>query len=693
MDALHRLFNSSGTLSLGDCYLWQADTVWLNVGGDLLAGCAYLALLAALYLFFFVRKRRLELPTGRLPILFAAFMLLGGATHFYTVWTMWHSAYRLEGVLKLLSGVVALGAAIALLRIRPWPIRLPAAAQPQSDVAMRTGRLAASNARLRDEIATRELTEQQLRRSDQRFHLAVQALPGYIYDWDSADGRVERSEGFAGVTGFAPDEAPATSDWWTSRIHPEDVDRVRTAARAAHESDASSFGCEYRARHKAGHYVWVGDHAVLVRGPRAEVIRVVGNVVDISDRKQAEAEHAALLETEQFARNEAERANRLKDEFLGTLSHELRTPLSTIRSWAHLLRLTPDNVAQVTDGAAIIERNALMQARLLGDLLDMSRILAGKLRLDVQPVELASVVQSAIDTVRAAAESKGVRLQVVLAPIAVDVRGDPARLQQVVWNLLSNAIKFTPPDGRVHVSLDRVRSHVEIVISDTGRGIAPEFMPAIFQRFRQADSSSTREHEGLGLGLAIVKQLVELHGGVVRAASAGIGKGASFTIELPIAAVVIAATEGRVYSRSPMADAPWIPRLDGVAVLVVDDQLDSADGAARLLASAGATVSTANSVEAALQKVEGGPPDVIVSDIGMPNRDGFDLIRSLQERESSVPLIALTAFARAEDRTRTILAGFDAHITKPADPAELITTVAAVRKRSRLAHERSAEHQ
>jgi PAS domain S-box-containing protein len=693
MDAFRRLFNSAGTLSLGDCFGWQADAVWLNVGGDLLVGCAYLALAAALYLFFVVRKRRLELPAGALPTLFAAFMLLGGAAHFFAVWTLWNPAYRLEGLLKLASGVAALGAAIALVRLRPWPIRRSAASPLPFDVAARAGLLPAANGRLQDAIAARELTEQELRKSEQRFRLAAQALPGYIYDLDPADGRVERSEGFATVTGFAPDEAPAASDWWASRIHPEDVERVQAASRAAHESDASSFSCEYRARHKAGHYVWVWDHAVLVRGPRAEVIRVVGNVVDISDRKQVEAERAALLETEQAARNEAERANRLKDEFLGTLSHELRTPLSTIRSWAHLLRLNPNNGAQVAEGAAIIERNALMQARLLGDLLDMSRILAGKLRLDVQPVDLESVLQSAIDTVRAAAETKGVRLQVVLAPITVDVRGDPARLQQVVWNLLSNAIKFTPKGGRVHVSLARVRSHVEIVVSDTGRGIAPEFMPAIFQRFRQADSSSTREHEGLGLGLAIVKQLVELHGGVVHATSAGIGKGASFTIELPVAAIVVAPTEGRVYARAPMADAAWIPRLDGVAVLVVDDQLDSADGAARLLASAGATVSTANSVEAALQKVAGGPPDVIVSDIGMPNRDGFDLIRSLQERQSSVPLIALTAFARAEDRTRTILAGFDAHITKPADPAELITTVAAVRRRTQLARPAAAGRQ
>jgi PAS domain S-box-containing protein len=656
-------------------------------------GCASLALLGALYLFFFVRKRRLELPTGTLAILFATFMLIDGATHFHAVWTVWNPAYRLEGVLKLAAGIAALGAAIALLRISPWPIRLAAAAPQRSDVAARTGALAASNARLRDEIAARESTERDLRKSEQRFRLAAQALPGYIYDLNPADDGVELSEGFTTVTGFAINEVPATADWWTSRIHPEDVERVLAVTRTAHESEECSYGCEYRVRHKAGHYVWVWDHAVMVRGPRGEVIRVVGNVVAISDRKQVEAERTALLEAEQVARTEAERANRLKDEFLGTLSHELRTPLSTIRSWAHLLRLSPNNVAQVAEGAAIIERNALMQARLLGDLLDMSRILAGKLRLDVQPVDLASVVQSAIDTVRAAAESKGVRLQVVLAPIAVDVRGDAARLQQIVWNLLSNAIKFTPKGGRVHVSLARVRSHVQIAVSDTGRGIAPEFMPAIFQRFQQADSSSSREHEGLGLGLAIVKQLVELHGGVVHAASAGIGKGATFTIELPIAAVVITGTEGRVYARAPMADAPWIPRLDGVAVLVVDDQVDSADGAARLLASAGAKVSTADSVEAALQKLEGGPPDVIVSDIGMPARDGFDLIRSLQEMKSRVPLIALTGFARAEDRTRTILAGFDAHITKPADPAELITTVAAVRRRSQLARQAAAGHQ
>jgi hypothetical protein len=525
-------------------------------------------------------------------------------------------------------------------------------------------------------VSERADIERRLQASEERFRLASEALPGYIYDREG-DGTVSRSAGFRRVTGFDPSAVPPTLEWWLQRIHPLDVDDVRSQVAAAFASGAPSFSCEYRIRHKEGHYLWVWDQAVIVRDETGHPVRIVGTVIDITDRKHAESERAALLEREQAARMEAEKANRIKDEFLGTLSHELRTPLSTIRSWAHVLKLNPGDAAQVATAAQVIERNAQLQAQLIGDLLDMSRIAAGKLRLEVQPVDLRGIVQAAMETIRPAAESKSIQFQCVIEPIGDEVHGDPTRLQQVVWNLLSNAIKFTPREGRVRISVARVESHVEVVVADTGMGIAPEQLQTIFERFRQADGAPARRRDGVGLGLAIVKQLVELHGGSVRAHSEGEGKGAVFTVELPLGV----ASSARV-RRTPSIP-PDTPRLDGIAVLVVDDRADAAESTARLLGAAGADVSCCMSVDDTLEFLGARDVDVIVTDIVMPMRDGFDLIRAIGAGGRHVPIIALTAFARSEDRTRTLLAGFDAHLAKPADPAELITAVAALHARTR----------
>jgi PAS domain S-box-containing protein len=535
--------------------------------------------------------------------------------------------------------------------------------------------LTTSHDRLQEEIHAREEKERSLLASEERFRLAAQALRGYVYDRDLLEDTVERSEGFTRVTGFTSDEAPAGSGWWESRIHPQDLEQRRTTAVAAYKSGTSSFSVEYRLRHKSGDYIWLWEHAILVRDVAGRVIRIVGNIIDVSDRKQAEADHQALLESEQAARREAETANRLKDEFLGVLSHELRTPLSTIRSWATILKMNPSDAAQVAKCAEIIERNVQTQTQLIGDLLDMNRIAAGKLRLEVQPVDIAAVVRAAIDTVRPAAESRNIKIYCAAEPVVTQVHGDPTRLQQVVWNLLANAIKFTPKDGRVNVKVGRVDSQAQIAVSDTGRGISPDLLPEIFDRFRQSDWSSRKHEEGLGLGLAIVKQLIELHGGTVRAESAGEGKGATFTIALPIPGIM------QIY---PAFRAPTLPalRLDGATVLVVDDQPDAAAGTARLLESAGAAVFSSHSVNEALEMMKAHDIDIIVSDIGMPQRDGFNFIRALRETGDRTPMVALTAFARSEDRSRTLMEGFELHVSKPADPAELIAAVANVHARA-----------
>jgi signal transduction histidine kinase/ActR/RegA family two-component response regulator len=396
---------------------------------------------------------------------------------------------------------------------------------------------------------------------------------------------------------------------------------------------------------------------------------------DITATRRAEDERRQLLESERFARAEAERASSMKDEFLATLSHELRTPLSAILGWAHILRARRMSEAELHQGLEVIERNARMQTELIEDLLDMSRITSGKMRLDVQPVEPVTFIEAALETVRPAAEGKGINLSKLLDPAAGPVMGDPNRLQQIVWNLLSNAIKFTGKDGRVQVLLERVSSHVEITVADTGIGIKPEFLPHVFDRFRQADSSATRTAKGLGLGLSIVKHLVEQHGGSVHVTSPGKGQGATFSLQIPLT-VVHRKGIGGIATDFKRSD------LSGVTVLVIDDQADARELIQRVLTECDAKVITAGTAAEALRAVETERPDVLVSDIGMPDVDGYELLRRVRAlghaRGGRLPAIALTAFARSEDRTRALRAGFLVHVSKPVEPAELVATVASV---------------
>ncbi len=409
----------------------------------------------------------------------------------------------------------------------------------------------------------------------------------------------------------------------------------------------------------------------------------IGIARDISERKQAESERELLLQREQEARLQSEEANRIKDDFLATLSHELRTPLNAILGWAQMLQTHNLNESDAEKALATIERNARSQSQLIEDLLDVSRIITGKLRLDVRAVDLTGVVMAAVDAVRPAAEAKNIRLQTLLDPQAGPISGDPDRMQQVVWNLLSNAVKFTPKGGRVQVRLERINSHVEIVISDTGKGIEPEFLPNVFDRFRQSDGSMTRRHGGLGLGLAIVRQLVELHGGIVSVESAGDGQGSTFTVNLPLLPVRTESrrNEDRVHpaARSgALVDCP--PELAGLGILLVEDEADSRELLNLVLVSCGAAVTTAGSAAEAFQLIQDGKFDVIISDIGMPEEDGFSLISRLRElpaeQGGNIPAVALTAYARAEDRIQALRSGFQMHIAKPVEPSELVAVVA-----------------
>jgi PAS domain S-box-containing protein len=427
---------------------------------------------------------------------------------------------------------------------------------------------------------------------------------------------------------------------------------------------------------------------VITESSRRYNARDVALAEAVANRAAVAIDNARLLAAERRARGEAEAANRAKDEFLAVLSHELRTPLNAVYGWARMLRAGQVPAEATERGLEAIVRNANAQVQLIDDLLDISRVITGKMRLDVRSVDLRTVIEAALDSVRPAAVAKDIRVQTVLDPRAGPITGDPDRLQQVVWNLLMNAVKFTPRGGRVQVHLQRVNSHVEIVVSDTGLGMSADVLPFIFDRFRQGDSSSTRVHTGLGLGLALVKHLVELHGGDVTAQSPGQGKGATFIVTLPLTIAEISA--GPAPREHPTAASLELPtlvtRLDGVRVLVVDDDRDALDLASAILSQAGAVVKTCSSASEALQAFPQWRPDVLVSDIEMPGEDGYALIRKIRalesERTGKTPAVALTAYGRVQDRMLALTAGFNMHVPKPVDPGELTTIIASLAARA-----------
>jgi PAS domain S-box-containing protein len=395
------------------------------------------------------------------------------------------------------------------------------------------------------------------------------------------------------------------------------------------------------------------------------------------------AERETLLSSERAARSEAERLGHLKDEFLATLSHELRTPLNAIQGWSALMRQPNVAEAERARGLEVIERNSRMQAQIISDLLDMSRIVSGKIHLEVQQIQLHAVIEAAIESVRPTAENKRIRVVTLLDSKVGSTRGDPNRLQQVLWNLLTNAVKFTPAGGRIQVILERVNSHVEIVVEDTGIGIEPEFLPHVFDRFRQADASTTRRYGGLGLGLSIVKTLTELHGGAVRVKSPGKDLGATFIVSLPVSVVgPEPASVAKPVTRSESnVESIELPRLEGTRILVVDDEVDGRLLLSRILEGRGAVPTCVGNANDALAVLKSQEFDLMLSDVGMPDMDGYQLmqeIRKLPEAIARIPAIAVTAYARAEDRQRSLLFGYQMHIAKPIDARELVAAISSL---------------
>jgi PAS domain S-box-containing protein len=691
------------------------------------------------------------------------------------------------------------------------------------------------------DVTARRLVERNLQASEERFRLAAQAIDGVVYDWNVQTGEVYRSEGLYHLIGTRPEEAAPTREWWTERIHPDDLKFLTSTIFALQTSEAKSYDFEYRVRHADGHWVDVWDRGYLVRNDQGLVARVVGSssditarkrleralrvsetkfkrlvdsnivgmivadtefileandvffemvgysredlatgnlrwtdltppeyapldeqgllqlqttgkctpfekeyirkdgsrlpiligattleeppttwlclILDLSDRKRAEAERENLLLRERLAREEAENANRIKDEFLTVLSHELRSPLNPILGWTKLLQSRKFGEAETRRALETIERNARLQTQLIEDLLDVSRILRGKMVLNVYPVNLLTITQAAIETVHLAAEAKQISirledLQDSPPPSSIIVSGDAARLQQVVWNLLSNSVKFTPEGGRVTVRLQRVVAgnggdggdrgaaynsslsslsspssspppdspsplfYAQITVTDTGKGIKPEFLPYVFDYFRQEDGRTTRQFGGLGLGLAIVRYLTELHGGSVSAQSVGEGRGATFTVLLPLFQQEKAVAQN---NQALFSILPHPTCLAAVRILVVDDEADMRELILTLLQQYGAEVATAASAEEALSKLGTFQPNLLISDIGMPRVDGYMLMQQVRKLSpqtgGTVPAIALTAYAGEYNQRQALAAGFQLHLGKPVEPNELIEAI------------------
>jgi PAS domain S-box-containing protein len=658
------------------CMAYEAPVIWLHLISDLLIAAAYFSIPFALVVFV---KRRTDLAFNWMFYLFAAFILACGTTHLFSVLALWHPVYRLDGIVKLLTAAVSVVTAVMLWPLLPKALALPSSAELELRVRERTEELARVN--------------QALRESEAQMRLVTDALPVLI-SYVDRDERY-RFNNRAYETWFAHARHEMTGCTLREVLGDAAYQQIQPFVKRALAGEMVTF--ERTIPYKDG-----GTRDVQVSylpdvEPGGQARGYYAMVLDISDRRRAEAERESLLAREQLARAEAERASNLKDEFLATLSHELRTPLNAILGWAQVLR-RQETTGDVANGLAVIERNARVQAQLIEDLLDLSRIISGKLRIDVQRVDAAEVIRAAVESVRPSAEAKEIRLETVLDSHAGVVRGDPARLQQVIWNLLNNAVKFTPKGGKVQIALERVNSHVEVTVADTGDGIAPEFLPHVFDRFRQADGAITRSYGGLGIGLAIVKSIVEAHGGTVRAKSPGLGGGATFSIELPLMVVhedgnQLADRKHPRLANLGVEDEEFVCEeklLQGISVLVVDDESDARDLIRKVLDDCSATVMVANSGAEALQLVEQSRPDVIVSDIGMPNMDGYELMRRIRELApeagGTTPAAALTAFARSEDRRRALIAGYQSHVAKPVEPAELVTVVASLAgrmKRSR----------
>ncbi|MDZ8051575.1 MAG: ATP-binding protein [Aulosira sp. ZfuVER01] len=701
MSELWNLFFTSGPfIPHGHCYLWKTDLVWLHILSDAIIALAYYSIPATL--FYFVNKRQ-DLPFHWIFLLFSGFIVACGTTHLMEIWTLWHPTYWLSGSIKAVTATISLFTAVQLVPLVPQALALPSPAQLEQAnqqlqtqiaerlkieaelrkyqnhleelVTIRTNEISKANEQLQQEIAERQRILEVLRQSEERYRYLAEAIPQLVWTTDTNGEANYFNQNWCNYTGLTLEQSLGSG--WMVVLHPEDVEITYEAWSNA-VKNSTLYETEYRFKRAVdGSYRWQLARGLPLKDEQGHVVKWFGTCTDIHEQKEIQQERAHLLELEQAARAKAETANRIKDEFLAILSHELRTPMNAILGWSRLLQngeLEPEKTSQAL---ATIERNAKLQVQLIEDLLDISSILQGKLTLNVTNVHLESIVLSALETMALAAQTKSIHVSTVFESHLGTILGDSTRLQQVVWNLLSNAVKFTPKGGKVKVQLSKADGYAQIIVSDTGKGISAEFLPYAFDYFRQADSSSTRKFGGLGLGLAIVRNIIEMHGGTVTAASPGEEQGATFTVKLPLQQDKSQDLFNEQNHSSSLTPSSF--SLAGVQILVVDDDVDSLEFVAFVLEQDGANVIAASSALEALQVIEQQKPDVLVSDIGMPDMDGYTLMRQVRawsaEQGGKIPAIALTAFARQYDRQQALQAGFQMHLAKPVNPEELVAAI------------------
>ena len=532
------------------------------------------------------------------------------------------------------------------------------------------------------DISARRQAEHAAQTAYRQLSFHVESSPLAVIEWDS-DFRVSRwSESAERLFGWKADEVIGkhVNEW--QFVFADDVDAVSLVTNRQREGVEVHGVLRNRNYTRSGEVLFCEWYNSVLHDDRGQLVSVLSLVLDVTARKAAEDDRAALLIRERDARKHAEEADRLKDEFLATLSHELRTPLTSILGWASMIRNGEVEGPNATRAIETIERNARSQARLIDDLLDVSRIITGNLRLDLYPLNLAPIVEAAIDALRPTADVKGIQIRAETSGDCL-VKGDPNRLRQVIWNLLSNSIKFTQRGGVVSIDLRCVGSTVRLKVADTGEGISAEFLPYVFDRFRQAEASISRKQGGLGLGLAVVRHLVELHGGSIGAESDGVGQGSLFTVDLPLAEERRdpARAEERRREGDRRRSRKGSVRLDGVHVLLVEDDDDSRKLLGTMLKRHGARVTSTKSAAEALQVFADDLPDILISDIGMPDEDGYEFIRKLRElppeKGGRTPAIALTGYASRKDRERALGAGYHQHMAKPIEQADMIAAIAA----------------
>jgi PAS domain S-box-containing protein len=658
---LERVFGQ-GFMPHGHCYLWSPGMVWTQVSANLLIGVAYAAIASTLA----VLVRRIKnIPFAWVYLAFGTFILSCGLTHFFDIITVWHPIYWADAGVRVVTATASVATAVLILPLVPRAAAFAEDARLSSERGRQLEIALADLEKAHAQLAGSERAAQQrARASEDQLRSLVETMPQLSWIADS-DGRTTfRNKRWQQYTGLVLDDP--SDDGWQACLDPETAEHVKGLWTEA-LSTKMPYEVEGRFQRADGESRWFLVRASALLDDAGNVLAWMGTCTDIHDQR--------MLHEEEL------RTARMKDEFLATVSHELRTPLNAILGWSRMLKegtLSPETREKAIES---VQRNAVAQTRLVDDLLDVSRIISGKMLIEPSLTNPASAVEAALDAMRPAALAKDLDLSVTIDRDAGLVMADAGRVQQIIWNLVGNAVKFTPKHGHVKVGVERIDGHVAITVADDGIGIKRDFVSHLFQRFSQEDGSIRRSHGGLGLGLAITKHLVELHGGAISVHSGGEGQGAKFTVTLPRAEARDSTVSQTAPAESATAPAER-PELLGLRLLLVEDDVDSREVVSAILEDTGVEVTSADNAEQALELLARVPIDVILSDVGLPGQDGYAFIRAVRKNPAfrGIPAAAFTAFAHAEDRRQALDAGFQMHLRKPFDQTELFAVIADLKK-------------